>query len=351
MNNSTDTTSDDVASCTNAVSIFFTTVMAIITLAAITGNILVVVAVYKTPNLRTITNYYYVNMAVSDLLASLNTWPLYLSNEIITSSGSLLQGSLATAGCKVGVFFRMVSFIVSIISLVLIAVDRFIATVFPLKAKFITRKIRAALLFATWLMSIAYCIPMFYYFRAERVGQETFCKFSWNVFALMIYYITGLALFVVVPLITIIILYSRIMRVLRQRLILECNKGIINAQRDRNQQNQKIMKIFNSIVAVFFTSFSLFCVYLVLKITSPELFIKDRCKLILGFAYFVFPSLSTAINPVILFTFSTNFRQVLPELCPFAFTKFCSFYKAETTSRRQGNEPVIELKTFEQTPC
>ena len=314
MNNSSRIDSSDGESpCPNAVSIFFTTTMAIISLVAVIGNILVIIAVYKTPSLRTNTNYYYVNMAVSDFLCSLTIWPLYLTDEIITSRGSLIQGSLATAGCKVGVFFRMTSAIVSILSLVLIAVDRFIATVFPLKATLVTGKIRAVLLFATWMISMGYCFPMFYYSRAEEVGQETFCRFAWNGFALMIYYIIGLALFEITPFIAIIIFYSRVMGVLNKRPKTEDGAGDSNSQQSRrNKQKRNIMKIFKSIVVAFFISFSFFFVYLVLKITIPELFIKDKCKLILGFAYFVFPSISSAINPVILFAFSTNFRQALP---------------------------------------
>ena len=251
MNNSTHTSE---ASCPYAVSIFFTTTVAIIGMAALIGNILVIISVCKTPSLRTSTNYYYVNMAVSDFLSSLATFPLYLTDEIITSSGSLLQGSIATIGCKVGVFFRMVSSIVSILSLVLIAVDRFIATVFPLKATLVTRKIRVALLITTWLISMAYCIPMFYYSKVEEVGQETSCRFAWNSFALMIYYITGLVFFEVLPLIAIIVLYSRIMTTLRQRLRVnpECNVRCTNTQQSRNKQNQNIMKIFKSIVVMLF---------------------------------------------------------------------------------------------------
>ena len=104
--------------------------MAVTTLGALIGNILVIAAVYRTPSLRTSNNYYYVNMAASDFLSSLTTWPLYLTNEIITSSGSLLQGPLATVGCKVGVFCRIASIIVSILSLVLIAVERFVAILY-----------------------------------------------------------------------------------------------------------------------------------------------------------------------------------------------------------------------------
>ena len=109
MNNSTLNSIADQASCRFGVSVFFTTVMVIISVAAFTGNILVIVAVCKTPRLRTSTNYYYVNMAVSDFFSCLITWPLYLTDEIVTSSGSLLQGSLATIGCKVGVYFKMLS--------------------------------------------------------------------------------------------------------------------------------------------------------------------------------------------------------------------------------------------------
>ena len=125
-----------------------------ITITSFIGNMLVFVTVYKTQSLRTSTNYYYVNMAVSDhdFICILTTWPLYLTDAIITSRGSLIQGSLATAGCKVGVLMRNVSHSVFILSLVLIAVERFIATVFPLKVTLLTKNIRTALLCSTWLI-------------------------------------------------------------------------------------------------------------------------------------------------------------------------------------------------------
>ena len=350
MNNSTHTTE---ALCRHAVSIFFTTTMAIIGMAALIGNALVIIIVCKTPSLRTSTNYYYVNVAVSDFLSSLATFPLYLTDEIITTSGSLLHGSLATYGCKVGVYFRMVSSIVSILSLVLIAVDRFIGIVFPLKAVLITRKIRIASLISTWLISMAYCIPMFQYFKVEVAEQETACRFAWNSFALMIYYTTGLVLFELLPLIAIIVLYSRIMAALRERLRVnpECNLRCTNTQQNRNRQNQNIMKIFKSIVVMLFVWFSLFLIYLVLKITYPRLFVRDECKWTLGFAYFVVPLLSTVTNPVILFTFSTNFRKALTNHCSFLFGKVTSCcFKTADTVRHQADESLPELVTFRKTP-
>ena len=161
MNNSTDISPSDHAQCSYAVSVFFTTALAIITSGSLIGNFLVFVAVYKNPNLRTSTNYYYVNIAVSDFVASLTAWPLYLSDEIITSKGSLIQGPLATAGCKVGIYVRPVSTTVSVLSLVLVAVDRFIATVYPFKAALLSGKIKVALMFATWLIGMRFVAQCF----------------------------------------------------------------------------------------------------------------------------------------------------------------------------------------------
>ena len=346
MNNSTHISFDDHAPCRYAVSIFFTTAMALISLVTITGNTLVIASVYKTPSLRTSTNYYYVSMAISDLLSCVTTWPMYLTDE---SSGSLLQGS--SIECKMAVYFRMVSIIVSVLSLVLIAVDRFIAIVFPLKAILLTKKLRAGLLFATWLISTAYCIPLLYHFRNVKVGKETLCKPAWNDFTVMIYYITGFFFLAVIPFIAIIILYSRIMRVLTRRLNPECNASS-NTQHNRNKQNQNIMKIFKSIVVVLFTWFSLFFLYMVLKMFSPDIFIKDRCKLIEGFSLYLFPFLSTTTNPIILFAFSSNFRRSLPCGCRLPLGKFSSRSRAQTVSVQENDtESFPELVAYRVTPC
>ena len=312
MDNTTIVLTNGKASCPYAISVFFTSTMALISLAAFIGNILVIAVVCKTPSLRTSTNYYYVNMAVSDFLASVATWPYYLTNEIITGRGTLIQGPLATVGCKVGAYARLVSSSVSILSLVLIAMDRYIAIVFPLKAKSLTGKLRASLLFTTWLISVSYCFPALYYCKVEDVGHETYCRFAWNATAIMIYYITGMTMINIAPLIAIVILYSRILHALQRRP--EYGKGSSYSEQKRRKQNQTIMKIFKSIVVAYFVCFFLLCVYLILKITFSEVFVRDKCRWILGFAYFVLPSLSTAVNPIILFSFSSKFRHALQAL-------------------------------------
>ena len=349
--NSTQMNSSDDPRCSEAVSVFFTTAMAIITFGGLIGNLLVFITVYKNPNLRTSTNFYYVNMAVSDFLASLTAWPLYLTNEIITSKGSLIQGPLATTGCKVGVYVRTVSSIVSSLSLVLIAVDRFIATVYPLKATLLSSKIRISLMFAVWLIAMGYFVPMFYFFEVEDVGEETFCRHAWDdTLAIAIYHTVGLIMLIVAPLITIVILYSRIMRAIRQRPNPECSAERSFAEQKRRKQSKNIMSIFKSIVVAYCVCLVPLMVYMILRMTFPELFTKDKCKWILGFSYFVFPSLSTAINPVILFSFSSNFRLSLGAFCssscPLEKLRSCCKWKNGSVSSLNKNVELPVLSRY-----
>ena len=63
----------------------------------------------------------------------------------------------------------------SILSLVLIAVDRFIATVYPLKASNITGKIRAILLILCWILPALGLIHFFVYSEIIKVDENTSC--------------------------------------------------------------------------------------------------------------------------------------------------------------------------------
>ena len=331
--------------CPLAVSVFFTTVLAIISLAAFIGNIsLMTVVFFKTPSLRTSTNFYYVNTVVSDFLSSLLSWPLYFTDEIIISPGILIQGPLATVGYKIGVYVRL-STSVSILRLLLIATDRYIPIVFPFKTSLLlSRKVRITTLVAAWAVSMGYSFPMLHFSKVEDVGEERFCRFAWNdTVTLIIYYVSGITMINVVPRIVIVILYSRFMQTLRKKINSRPLFGSINSEGKRNKEMQNIMKIFKSIVIAYTACFFLLCVYLMLKMFFPEILTKDKCKWILGFSYFVFLLLSTAINPIILFLFSSNFRHALQTLWPFRLKNFC----CSCCKKRKEEDPIRQDKQVE----
>lgn len=90
-----------------------------------------------------------------------------------------------------------------------------------------------------------------------------------------------------------------------------------NLQQMRRKQPQDVMIIFKSIAVACFFILRLNGIYTILNRTSNSFKIKDKSKFTRVLCIYLLSSLSTAINPVILFTFSTNFRQALQKLCPF----------------------------------
>jgi len=307
--------------------------LSVISAAAFIGNILVATTFIKTPSLRrTSTNYFIVNMALSDLLGPFFSWPLYASEGMLTTNIFINQPS-ASFVCKTAMYLRTVSQTVSVLSLVLIAFDRFIAIVFPMKMTVLNGKLRVILMSLSWIIPILVAIPFIVFAGIIQVGQHTFCRFMMDEGALTIFNGVGFFLLYLVPLILIITLYSVITRALKKRprpgyLI----KG--NQSEKRRKQHQKILKILVAIVLAFFVCWTPLSVYLFLKKFYPTLFVKDTCLLLVGMTFYICPSLSTAINPVILFVFSTNYNQALKNLCLPIWSQF------KCGSKTQGTEGI-----------
>ena len=315
MNNSSVEHFLDTSTCPRVVSTVLTATISFISIWAFIGNIMVTVAFLINVSLRTSTNYFIVNMAVSDLLSALTNWPLY-AIEGMQSGKHLFEGSIATFVCKFAMYSRSISQAVSVLSLTLIVVDRFIAIVRPFHATRITKRCRAMLLLSTWLFSLSCGFPYIWFPKIVQEGRQTFCRFSWGKKELLsIFYTVGFVIFYCVPLTMITILYSKIMKCLRQTGPTDDTQQSV-AIRNR-QQNQIVMKVFISIVAAFFLCWTPLCVYLLLKVVFPSVFTKDSCMLFLGLFYYIFPSLSTAVNPVILFVSSSRFSKALRDM-------FCS---------------------------
>ena len=328
--------------CSHVVSTLFITITSIISLASFVGNFLVTVTFLKTPSLRTSTNYYIVNMAISDILCSCFNLLLYATEGMLTSRVLITEPS-ASVLCKLGMYSRGVSQAVSVLSLILIAVDRYIAIVFPLKASMVDQgTVRLTLSVFTWIIPIAFCCPYVIYAKVITVDDNTFCRLLWNASAHTIFNLAGFVTFYCTPFVVMIVLYTRIVKALRKRPDTgdEIRDSVSNKRR---RQHQKITKILISIVVVFFVCWTPLCIYLALKMFYPDLFVQDHCQILLALFFYIFPSLSTAMNPLILFLFSTNYHEALATLCP----QICK--RGHTSHRSKSNRIAPLHKTHETT--
>ena len=352
MNNLTAVHNVNETKCSSAVSTTYTVALSIISFLALTGNYLVILSFIKNINLKTSANYYIVNMAVSDLVCVVLNWPLYATEGMLKAGGSLITDTtIATFFCKLGIYSRAVSYMVSILSLVLIVVDRFIAIAFPLKALKVTARIRTIFLLLSWLLPMLGVVPYFVHSEIIKVGQQTFCRNIMSNLALKIYHFLSFVLIYCVPLILILVLYPLIMKHLKRRAhsVVKLNSGArsCNVKAKRLKQNQNIMKIFGSVALGFFTCWTPLYVYMFLKVLYPSIFIKDKCLLFVGLFYYIFPLLSTVINPFILITFSSSYRAAAKCICCHLFPKcISSFTHVNVITPREQNIELPVLKSM-----
>lgn len=132
-------------------------IMATIIVAAILGNLLVIVSVMRHRKLRIITNYFVVSLAFADMLVAMVAMTFNFSVQL--SSGKWLFGQfMCDFWNAMDVYFSTAS----ILHLCCISVDRYFAIVKPLKyVMYMTKKVVAIMLIFTWVSPAMLFIPIF----------------------------------------------------------------------------------------------------------------------------------------------------------------------------------------------
>ena len=119
--------------------IILTFMYAITMLIAFTGNIFLIYIVWKKPEVRSLTSFMFVNMAVADLLVTVIVMPVSIAH-FHTNGNWLIQGIVGEITCKGFAFFAYVTLTASILCLTCMAIDRYYAIVHPFRGKFCFRK-------------------------------------------------------------------------------------------------------------------------------------------------------------------------------------------------------------------
>ena len=194
-------------------------------------------------------------MASSDLLYPIFVIPWNLSN-LHTNCSFIIGGQLGQALCKLVPFFRNVSIVVSIQNLILIAVDRFGAVVFPLRSPLIRSKLCPFFILATWIVAAAVSSPdLFTYELVEYPEGTCRCVENWTTEAFgesssfasfsLAYYI----LFIYIPVLLLVILYSII--VIKLKTQAHPGEQSANTQQQRDRRNRNVLQMYIATVTVF----------------------------------------------------------------------------------------------------
>ncbi|XP_022808334.1 neuropeptide SIFamide receptor-like [Stylophora pistillata] len=233
------------------------------------GNTLIIMVVYRDKKMKTTTNLLIVNMAISDLLVPIFAMPRANVEIIFGNHRWLVDGTFGEALCKLTAFFQDISTLVSVQTLVAIALDRFYAVWFPLKALRIKPRVKYVILLI-WSISTVIHAPYLYGFQIRTFdNSKTYCFLGWSGDVTKIVFLALITLIYVIPLLLITIFYGLIVRKLRKQTLYGVRNLVVHFSR-REKRNRNVLKMSLAIVVVFFVSMSPFVVYLSIELFSPE---------------------------------------------------------------------------------
>ena len=270
-------------------------VYCMVLLVGLTGNALIITLVYKRKDLRKTVNQLIANMAFSDFLFQLTFIPVELAKAaygqwpIAEPAGSIV--------CRIQSFVMYASVYVSVQSLTWIALDRFIAVVFPMKVHLISSRFRVLAIASTWIVALLCGSASSIDSKVVHKNGALDCTAETN------FQYAGAA-GVLASLIFITILYCIIAVTLRRK-----NKALPTSAVNGNvQRKRQAMKMSICIVAAFYLCF-------IPLIVLSQRVLERSCLLLRVLWPFtgLTINLSSSANPIICFIFVENYRRGLRE--------------------------------------
>ncbi|XP_039597709.1 neuromedin-U receptor 1 [Polypterus senegalus] len=292
------------------------------------GNSLTCVVIIRHNVMQTPTNFYLFSLAVSDLLVLLLGMPLELYE--MWHNYPFLFG---TGGCYFKTFlFETVCF-ASILNVTALSVERYIAVVHPIKAKFVVTRTHAKrVIIILWTLSVVCAIPntslhgIFYLVNGSghTIQESAMCilvKPRW-LYNLTIQLTT--LLFFFLPMVTISILYLLIGLQLKRERVLEgleakAGTGRYNNESGRikqhNNRRRQVTKMLFVLVVVFGVCWAPFHTDRLMwsfidQWTGEWHLIFQYVHIISG----VFFYLSSVVNPILYNLMSSRFREMFKEV-------------------------------------
>ncbi|XP_009896645.1 C-C chemokine receptor type 5 [Dryobates pubescens] len=295
----------------------------LVVIFGLTGNLLVVLILVKYKRLKSMTDIYLLNLAVSDLLFifSLPFWAYYAAHDWIF--GDVL--------CKMLSGVYLLGFYSGIFFIILLTLDRYLAivhAVFALKARTVTYGILTSVV--TWAVAIFASVPGIVFHKAQKEHAHYTCSAHypseqrnvWKQFLTLKMNIVGL----IIPMLIMICSYTQIIKTL-----LQC----------RNEKKHKAVRLIFIIMIAYFFFWTPYNICILLR-DFQGTFSFATCKGSgqLHKATQVTETISMVhccINPVIYAFVGEKFRKYLQRFfrkqIAVHFSKYCPVFYTDTAER------------------
>ncbi|KAK5859017.1 hypothetical protein PBY51_003115 [Eleginops maclovinus] len=283
------------------------------------GNVLVCLAVGLSRRLWRIANFFVVSLAVTDLLLGLLVLPLSATVEL--RSG---KWSLGGALCNIYISLDVLLCASSILTLMAISVDRYLAISSPLSYSRRVTRLRVTLALITiWALSLAVSFVPIHLgwntvdYRVQHsdwgMGEEDkeghYCHFEWNNNYVLLYAFGSFYL----PLLLMCGMYLCIFRVAREQVkriraaTPSFARSASNAAIAREHKaTVTLVAVLGAFVICWFPYFTILTCMSIKEKTNPP---NTLNSVVLWLGYF-----NSALNPILYPAFNRDFRRAYAEL-------------------------------------
>lgn len=319
--------------------VFVIFLYSVVVLFGALGNTLVVITIIKTKQLWNATNIFIANLAVADIFVCVFDLPLSLYYAI---KGEWVFGK---ALCHVIPSAFGVVVFASTLTLTMIAIDRFILIIFPLKKR-MTNVTVLVLVLLIAILSAAAAAPIARYSVYRHHEQDAdlgvshkICMEEWpSPLTRRIYTCTMLAVQFIIPLTLILVLYVLIFFRLRTRLA-----------GNKNCKKTKTTKMLVAVVTVFAISWVPFHTFSIITEFKPD-FVSGRYYKFIDVVLKVIAMSSSCINPILYGWLNDNYRNAFLSIIKRPNTKPKGIHREESecSTRRDTTKKGSAKKMYQK---
>uniref|UniRef100_UPI00398EF5B6 prolactin-releasing peptide receptor-like n=1 Tax=Pristiophorus japonicus TaxID=55135 RepID=UPI00398EF5B6 len=281
----------------------------LVVFVGLVGNYLLLYVICKTKKMHNVTNFFIGNLAFSDMLMCATCVPFTLAYAF--HPRGWIFGKFM---CYFVFLIQPVTVYVSVFTLTAIAVDRYYATVHPLKKR-ISIGTCTYILASVWLMSCALAAPAIAHtYHIEFQDQDlTICEEFWIKMEKehLAYAYSTLIITYILPLSAVSLSYLRITLKLRNRVV--PGNATHNQERWEKVKRKKIFRLLVLVVAAFGACWLPLHVFNIIRDIDISLINKDYFNLIQLLCH-CFAMTSACCNPFLYAWLHDRFRAELKKM-------------------------------------
>uniref|UniRef100_A0A3P8W3T2 Substance-P receptor n=1 Tax=Cynoglossus semilaevis TaxID=244447 RepID=A0A3P8W3T2_CYNSE len=266
-----------------------------IVIVSVVGNVTVIWIIMAHKRMRTVTNYFLLNLAFAE--ASMSAF-----NTVINFTYAVHnEWYFGLVYCRFHNFFPIAAVFASIYSMTAIALDRYVAIIHPLHQRMSSTETKVVV-GVIWVLALLLAFPQYYYSNTEQLPGRVVCYIDWPEYT--VYYVCVAILIYFLPLLVMGCAYLVVGMTLWAS---EIPGDSSDRYREQLIAKRKVVKMMIVVVCTFAFCWLPYHVYFLLYEFLPDMF-EVRLTQQFYLAIMWLAMSSTMYNPIIYCCLNDRFR-------------------------------------------